>query len=398
MALYSKTSFVLLVAVFSNAAFAQSPTQYNPPVSPSSKIPPSSSRVRIPYVGYPTPPPATTPTPLPPIVPTPFPPGITPPPVPTPPPTTGNLDKLPKGEPPGCTLRASPTTVTSRSYPCVSNNTLKTCSYPQGNPTTLTFTPKGTVTSASIPEVGAISTSGTSSFPAYPPYGTAAHTFVATVTGPLGTSACSATIYVQCYVTAARWVVNEYGCWVLVIPYNNPPWCYWRACLGSGACNDRGVVMGCFAPGASILMADQTTKKAELVRSGDLLWNPMRWKAARVKNISVGREKLKLIELGYREGQKLVSVKVTTEHPILTLKGIKLADQVSLEDSIQGTGLKFHRVTLKRRLPLDPNQMVYNFELEGSASADDHWILADGVVTGDLFLQRALKQKTLVLP
>jgi hypothetical protein len=142
---------------------------------------------------------------------------------------------------------------------------------------------------------------------------------------------------------------------------------------------------GCFAPDTPILMADGSWKAVEGLLPTEQLWNPVTKKIVKVKKLVVGPEPLPLIEFGY-EGR---TVKVSTRHPIVTKAGIKRAEELVPGDVIYDTEGNEHLLTVLRALPMVEGQYVVNIKLavSGTASADDHVIVANGIRVGDFELQ-----------
>ncbi|MBC7659532.1 MAG: hypothetical protein H7249_07460 [Chitinophagaceae bacterium] len=145
---------------------------------------------------------------------------------------------------------------------------------------------------------------------------------------------------------------------------------------------------GCFEESTQILMANGSLRKASQIRRGDILWNPMTQRGAVVRDVVAGPEVLPLytIKLGSTE------IKVTEGHPFLTSKGLKQAKELMAGDSVLdgGTATPITSITRDIRSANTPDPEVWNFELEGSSSDDDHYVVANGIMTGDLYLQKKL--------
>lgn len=164
---------------------------------------------------------------------------------------------------------------------------------------------------------------------------------------------------------------------------------------------------GCFPPEAQIVMGDGTTKAIKSIRTGDLVWNPVRKKAFAVGAVFAGPEKNPLIEIGF--GEKTITV--TDTHPLIvraaseasikpvamldesTAKSlpdfrVKKANEVTKDDELLAQDGKFYRVEVLRKLPVQEGQIVYNFELLGDSDHPaDHTIASAGIVTGDITAQ-----------
>lgn len=161
--------------------------------------------------------------------------------------------------------------------------------------------------------------------------------------------------------------------------YNN--YCWICACFR---------VSGCFAPGTLIRLADQTVKPIEEIRAGEQVWNPVSRKPATVERIIEGPEKFPLIEYGFDGSVSHVSQK----HPVLTGAGIKTAVDLVLNDTVVSGDGTLHNITQLRTLPLEDGQMVINLITEDWSvpPEEQHYLVADGMITGDLILQNELNK------
>jgi hypothetical protein len=84
---------------------------------------------------------------------------------------------------------------------------------------------------------------------------------------------------------------------------------------------------------------------------------------------------------------------VTTQHPFETKRGLKAAAELTLDDEILVATGKYKKITIIRTLPLVKNQKVINFVVASkSKKSTDHMLLANGIITGDLHLQRQLSK------
>ena len=146
---------------------------------------------------------------------------------------------------------------------------------------------------------------------------------------------------------------------------------------------------GCFAPGTKIAMADGNTLAVEDLKAGDQIFNPVTKQAQEVRDTRMGYESEPLIAIGY--GSKIV--KVTQNHPFVMAHGRTVqARSLRVGDAILGQDGKFHGIEHRQELSQEPFQWVYNLTLKADSGAiDDHVLLADGMVTGDHFLQTQLE-------
>ncbi len=142
---------------------------------------------------------------------------------------------------------------------------------------------------------------------------------------------------------------------------------------------------GCYPRGVQVSLANGDSKKVEDIAVGDLISNPVTGEARKVLKIVEGPEKLGIVEYGF--GDTLA--KVTQKHPILTKNGLKTAIELSLSDEVKDKEGKLHQLRHLKVLEVQEGETVINFVLEGE-NKDDHYMLADGIVVGDLYLQKEL--------
>ncbi len=189
----------------------------------------------------------------------------------------------------------------------------------------------------------------------------------------------------QCYTRADGYSIL----WTSPGPrYNKCQGWYW-SCAGCYCGETHFRDMGCFAPETQIQLADGSVRRIDELHTGDLILNPLTGRSSKLKGMVKGPEKEPMIEVGYY-GKV---VRVTTKHPMLTRRGIKTATELRTDDYLLGDDRKFHRLTELRRLPVDPEQQVYNFVMdEQDDSPSHHVVLADGIITGDLLMQQQLEK------
>jgi hypothetical protein len=159
----------------------------------------------------------------------------------------------------------------------------------------------------------------------------------------------------------------------------------------SASCNattNLRIDLGCFEANTKIRMGDGSEKPIRQLKDNDLVWNPIRQKAMAIRRVTPGPEELPLWSIETASG----TVRVTAKHPFLTPSGIRPADELKAGDRILGTkGEELIRSAVVDRSA--PAEWVWNFEIAtDSKDPADHAILADGVVTGDLYLQEQLGQ------
>lgn len=143
---------------------------------------------------------------------------------------------------------------------------------------------------------------------------------------------------------------------------------------------------GCFPPGTKITMADGSEKNIEDIRVGESVWNPVLDKAVKIKQIIESAEKEPLIRLTYASGD----IRVTQTHPVVTPDGIVQARDLAVGDKILDGTTRVHELLVVEELPVKTGQWVVNLILESSADVapeQQHLLLSDGVITGDMLLQ-----------
>lgn len=147
---------------------------------------------------------------------------------------------------------------------------------------------------------------------------------------------------------------------------------------------------GCFDEGTMIRMADGSDRRLTDLRKGDLVHNPVTGKASRIARLVIGPENHPLIHV--QVGGRVV--KVTGSHPFMTRKG--WAQARVLHKGIEilmpaGAFVPIEGIEIGQS-----GRTVGNLALEGAGeNPDQHYVLADGVVTGDLVIQNLLDAKAL---
>lgn len=141
--------------------------------------------------------------------------------------------------------------------------------------------------------------------------------------------------------------------------------------------------IGCLTPDSKILMADGIERRIDSLKAGDVVYNPKLGRGQRIKRITDGVERIPLVHVHLNNGSM---IKVTQLHPMLTQTGLKLAKNLRLVDSLpmaDGSMQRIRKIVAAHGF----DGYVWNIELEGEPLIDHHVIIADGVQTGDLFLQ-----------
>ena len=148
--------------------------------------------------------------------------------------------------------------------------------------------------------------------------------------------------------------------------------------------------LGCFADSTKIRMASGADKLIGLIQKDEMVLNPITQMGLKVVEIIKGPEHNPMYDI-IMGSQK---VTVTQNHPFMTKSGIKAAKDLVGDDELLGADGNFYALQGETKLPLVDGQVVYNIRLEGeSENPLDHMVLANQVVTGDLFLQRLLEAK-----
>jgi hypothetical protein len=164
---------------------------------------------------------------------------------------------------------------------------------------------------------------------------------------------------------------------------------------GSGVCTayaryvkrEPRTLNGCFAQGTKLRLADGTDHVISDIHVGDRLMNPVNGRAMRVAEMISGEERAPLYEIAYAGHRMLV----TSLHPVPVRGGLKQARTVTTDDYVYDANGVIHRVLAARALPETAGRTVVNVRLDTDSSlAADHMVVAGGVLSGDLFLQRRL--------
>jgi hypothetical protein len=142
---------------------------------------------------------------------------------------------------------------------------------------------------------------------------------------------------------------------------------------------------GCYIAGTRIAVADGVDLPIELIRR-DMPITTLAGRSSNVLRVEAGPEPLPVITVRTDQGQALT---VTEGHPMMTASGLKPARDLTLEDRMLTAAGDHARITELRRDRY--NGMVFNFSLPGK-QLDDHLVVAEGLVVGDLHLQKQLER------
>ncbi|RZA26564.1 MAG: hypothetical protein EOP10_03195 [Proteobacteria bacterium] len=151
---------------------------------------------------------------------------------------------------------------------------------------------------------------------------------------------------------------------------------------------------GCVTEDTMITLGDgKSTKRIDQLEPTDTVWNPLLRKAFPIRKVTQGPEKVPMIEL--KLGGK--TIKATGNHPFISKKGnvaafrLHAGDQILLGDD---EWVKIDDVTAIAAGETPP--VVWNLEVEApDYDLDAHRIVANGIATGDLVIQRLLETKAL---
>ncbi|RZA26378.1 MAG: hypothetical protein EOP10_03830 [Proteobacteria bacterium] len=151
---------------------------------------------------------------------------------------------------------------------------------------------------------------------------------------------------------------------------------------------------GCVTEDTLITLGDgKSTKRIDQLEPTDTVWNPLLKKAYPIRKVTQGPEKVPMIEL--KLGQK--TIKATGNHPFISKKGNVAAFRLHAGDEIllgDDEWVKIDDVTAIAAGETPP--VVWNLEVEApDYDLDAHRIVANGIATGDLVIQRLLETEAL---
>ena len=143
---------------------------------------------------------------------------------------------------------------------------------------------------------------------------------------------------------------------------------------------------GCFSEDTQITLADGSQLPVNEIRVGMEVYNPVFDEARKVIRVVDGFERKPLVRI--KVDSKLDEtniIKVTLDHPLDTQAGLLKAKDLRLTDSLvdaHGNKQKILDISAIH----GQRHYVWNFEVEGDMD-EDHIIVADGLRSGDLYLQ-----------
>jgi hypothetical protein len=157
--------------------------------------------------------------------------------------------------------------------------------------------------------------------------------------------------------------------------------------FASGRLDLRRNKGGCFAMGTEITMADGSKKPIAVLNAGEMIRNPVTGKSMEVESVVSGPEADKpMYTVGY-EGKSVV---VTQTHPFATKLGVRAAMHLKTGDKVLTADGSYKALDQVVKMKINPTQVVKNLTIKNAKTAIDHMVEADGVVTGDLYLQKQI--------
>lgn len=140
---------------------------------------------------------------------------------------------------------------------------------------------------------------------------------------------------------------------------------------------------GCFVKGTQINISEELAVPIESLHVGQPVYMAD-GRTLRIKRIVAGPEAKPVITFEMGAGAKIT---VTTEHPLVTNKGLRLAKDIRIGEVL--VDVKGNAVTILGIQHSSYQDLVYNFEFDGTRE-NDHLIIAENIVSGDLYLQNKL--------
>ena len=148
---------------------------------------------------------------------------------------------------------------------------------------------------------------------------------------------------------------------------------------------------GCFLTGTPILMSNGKRKNIENIKEGDYVYNPSTGQASKVQSVIVGEQKKPMYNIFYQEK----NLKATWNHPFVTQRGLLQSADLKAGDKFIDIDHQWITIDKIEKLALNQDNVVWNLLLEsnGGHSTKDHLFVANGIMTGDYFLQNDTKDR-----
>ncbi len=141
---------------------------------------------------------------------------------------------------------------------------------------------------------------------------------------------------------------------------------------------------GCVAKDTQILMADYSTRRISDIRRGDRIMGGKTGRPVTVLDVIYGNESI----LWCVKGINGENIYMSSEHPVVTREGDKMAVDLMETDSIQKEDGIFTPVEF--RYDKYYGDIVYNMILE-----NDHYFIANGYIIGDMEIQGSIMRKSI---
>lgn len=197
-------------------------------------------------------------------------------------------------------------------------------------------------------------------------------------TGPRSSRRGHVRKFDRCYARNFRYNWEQLG-----IHYIDPVECEPKFLFNRTAC-------GCFSEDTKILMGDQSLKAIKDIQQGDEVWNPITKRATAIKKMIVGPEDKPMVHIQTETGL----LKVTGNHPFPTPDGIKAAFELRAGEILFDDQRNKRQIQSIEFVHYDKPPTVWNLELVGRGQDEDHFLIADGIVTGDLLIQQRLENRS----
>lgn len=149
---------------------------------------------------------------------------------------------------------------------------------------------------------------------------------------------------------------------------------------------------GCLTGDTLITLGDGVSeKRIDELTEFDSVYNPIKKRAYPLRKMTFGPEKKPLIRLYWADS----FINATSNHPfisetgVVTAASLKAGDRIAVSDGSWQTLDEVTTIAPEGELPI-----VWNLEIEApDEDKDAHFIIANGINTGDLVIQRDLESK-----
>ncbi|MFW7381740.1 MAG: Hint domain-containing protein [Oligoflexus sp.] len=156
-------------------------------------------------------------------------------------------------------------------------------------------------------------------------------------------------------------------------------------CAGQLVAERNQDFAGCFTGDTLISMHDGSHKRADAVRKGDLVFNPILKSPIRVKKVISGPEIAALVEVGVQDRR----VTVSSKHTFMTSIGAVSIENLAVGDKVLDYDGSYQPIVSKNVIENEQVVTVYNYVLEGDDRPVSHLIVGNGIPSGDIILQNA---------